>query len=509
MADLATMLRSGALGPSQVPPELLMGTPQRRAALPFPVPPLPPQPRPETSGIALQPQSQGERDELAQDASSAGQAALTAGMSAIPLGALLRGGQAAMNLIPRGVAAAQNAAPGAVPAAAAVTAATAGSQAAGPEQQDGRVLKIQDLKKEIARNTAMLEKHATTNFQSKTARENAAAPYLQAISAAQNQITALEQELGSEERARANSSFDKAWPAVNAAWPAIQWGGPVAAAMLTKAGGNIAERMLNRPWHRAVQQGDQALASGNAAGAMRNSTRADAFLAEEPTSRLGQMLRRGGDFARETAVPTTAGAAVGMEAALFPYQYNLRNAQPGSPERQEAERRLSIENFPRTAASGLAPGILGGFTGAHLPNVTAGRRPIAETRALAQSLSGGPRATPLPPSSPGGAPPSGPPQLPSPGPSGPQGPTSPGAAPAAIEAEARLQLPAPEASPNPQTLADFLRSSSANSNVTPRRAPGVMQHPNDPPNVWRNARPGQRGRFASPPKKPPTDETLD
>jgi hypothetical protein len=63
-----------------------------------------------------------------------------------------------------------------------------------------------------------------------------------------------------------------------------------------------------------------------------------------------------------------------MEASLFPHQ-------EGSPERLAAEQALGPDFF-ETAAKGLAPGILGGFTGAHMPNIGAGYRPIAESQAL-------------------------------------------------------------------------------------------------------------------------------
>ena len=79
-----------------------------------------------------------------------------------------------------------------------------------------------------------LERMATTNFKSTVARENASAPYLQAISGLEARKRTIEKELNDEAKAVANSSFAKQWPTLNALWPAVQWGGPVAVAALTK-----------------------------------------------------------------------------------------------------------------------------------------------------------------------------------------------------------------------------------------------------------------------------------
>ena len=67
---------------------------------------------------------------------------------------------------------------------------------------------------------------------------------------------------------------------------------------------------------------------------------------------------------------------------MLPHQYNRLNAPEGSPERIAAEEALSPENVASTVVKGLLPGLLGGFTGAHMPNVGAGYRPIAEFQAL-------------------------------------------------------------------------------------------------------------------------------
>lgn len=476
MADLATMLRSGAFSPEQVPPEMLMGAPRRPILPPGSVPPLPPQPRPETSGIALQPQSQGERDELRQDGSSAAMAAQTAALSALPLGAMLRGGHAAINLIPRAV----NAAPQVATGAAGLAALTAAPEAAGPPE-DPRVTEITNLGREIAKREAELNRLATQNLQSRTARENASAPILQAITSARSRMEKLQGEIDAETSARANSSFDKAHPNWNKAWPLIQWGGPVAAAMITKAGGNVAERLLNRPWNKSVRNADEALAAGNTAEFQRNATRASEFLADEPTSRLGKMLQRGGDFTRESALPTIAGTGVGLEAALFRDQYNLGNAAPGSPERADAERRLGPELWS-TAARGIVPGTLGGVLGAHLPNVTAGRRPIPESRDLAKRLRDGTaNASPTPLNASATA-------LPPLAGSIGQGrlvENMQAGAPVLEQATPQLQLPAPAASPNQSDLAALLRSRGpANNN---------RRHHS-------NYQPRRGGQFSGPPK---------
>ena len=55
-----------------------------------------------------------------------------------------------------------------------------------------------------------------------------------------------------------------------------------------------------------------------------------------PDGVLGQAAQGAGNVWRETVVPTVAGGAVGMEASLFPHQYNRSNAPEG---RQSARLR--------------------------------------------------------------------------------------------------------------------------------------------------------------------------
>jgi hypothetical protein len=152
--------------------------------------------------------------------------------------------------------------------------------------------------------------------------------------------------------------------------------------MLTRGGGNLAERALTAPWRRSVAAAEKALEKGDDAALNYQAGKASEFLKAEPGA-MGSTAR---DVARETVVPTTAGMAVGMEASLYPHQYNRSNAPVGSKEREEAEMRLSPEHFWDTAKPGLAAGFLGGFTGSHLPNVSAGYRPVAESRNLANIL---------------------------------------------------------------------------------------------------------------------------
>jgi hypothetical protein len=279
------------------------------------------------------------------------------------------------------------------------------TEAGNGSELDPRLQKIKDLDTEIAGHRNKLETMAKTNFQSKTARENASQPFLSAISQAEQRKAALEGELDAEAKKKAQSSFSHTM--ANSVWPGVQWGGPVVASMLTKGAGNMAERALNKPWRRAVDGAEAALGkSGQDEKFAYNVAKAEEHLKLEPQGMVGRGARKMSDVMRDTVIPTAAGAGVGMEAALFPHQYNRRNAPEGSPERLEAEKALG-ENFANTAIQGLAPGILGGFTGAHLPNIGPGYRPEAETRALSRFLSQpsspGP-AAPSPPGSPGPAP---------------------------------------------------------------------------------------------------------
>ncbi|HVY43795.1 MAG TPA: hypothetical protein VG966_12245 [Hyphomicrobiaceae bacterium] len=191
------------------------------------------------------------------------------------------------------------------------------------------------------------------------------------------------------ELTKGNLPFDKAHPLLAQWWPAIQWGGPVAAAMLIRGGANMADRAMTAPWRRAVMASEKALASGKDDAAAFQAGKASKFLEQhEPSSAAGKALRSAWKPIKDVALPTLTGAAVGMETSLYPHQHSRLNAPIGSPERDEAEKRLSPEQFWSTAAPGLMAGTLGGFTGGHLPNVSRGYRPIAETKNLRERVLG-------------------------------------------------------------------------------------------------------------------------
>jgi hypothetical protein len=147
---------------------------------------------------------------------------------------------------------------------------------------------------------------------------------------------------------------------------------------------------MTRPWRTTVAEAEKALEKGDKTAFAYQSGKAGEFLKDEPGPAWGTAR----DVTRETVVPTTAGMGVGMEASLYPHQYNRSNAPVGSKEREEAEKRLAPEQFWNTAAPGLAAGFLGGFTGSHLPNIGPGYRPVAESRNLANILKAESRPVP-------------------------------------------------------------------------------------------------------------------
>lgn len=327
--------------------------------------------------------------------------------------------------------------------------------------KDPRVLKLQELDREIAGHRSKLEGLAKTNLQSTKAREIASQPILDAINQAGARKAEIEKELDAEASARANSSFDKAHPTLNAAWPAIMVGAPMAVSAMTRGVGNMAERALNKPWRESIKSAEKALANGNDVQLRYQAGKAAEHLKDEPW----RITQKVGDFARETAIPTIAGGAAGMEAALFRSQYDRGNAAPGSQERADAEKALSGDEFWNSAMKGLAPGLLGGFTGAHfIPNVGPGYRPAAETRNLSEFLR---KADSSPPASPG---------LPV-----PSSPASPGL-PSPTGGPGLLAAPPPPAaaSANPGSLGELL-GGPANSNrqhhinFQPRRPDGKLK----------------------------------
>jgi hypothetical protein len=319
------------------------------------------------------------------------------------------------------------------------------TEAGNGSELDPRLQKIKDLDTEIAGHRNKLETMAKTNFQSKTARENASQPFLSAISQAEQRKAALEGELDAEAKKKAQSSFSHTM--ANTVWPGVQWGGPVLAAMATKAAGNMAERALNKPWRNSVAGAEKAMRKGGSDEELAyNVAKAQEHLALEPSGVMGRGARKMSDVMRDTAIPTAAGAGVGMEAALFPHQYDRRNAPEGSQAHAAAEKALG-ENFWNTALQGLGPGVLGGFTGAHLPNMGPGYRPVAETRALGRFLKTDEASAPAAPSPPGSLVPAAPSPAVYPPPAAPRGALPP------------LQVlpPARAAAPNQPALSRTLK----------------------------------------------------
>ena len=161
---------------------------------------------------------------------------------------------------------------------------------------------------------------------------------------------------------RSSLPFDQAFGPLATAWPAVMALGPGVAASATRNLGNLAEAPRALRWQRAVRQADDAFSSGNNRAFEYYGNRATRFLEDEP----GRVRQHTEPFLRDVAMPTLAGTVVGAELAMFPHQYNRRNAPVGSPEREAAETALNQDNIWRTMAPGAVIGTLTGLTGSHV-----------------------------------------------------------------------------------------------------------------------------------------------
>lgn len=207
-------------------------------------------------------------------------------------------------------------------------------------------------------------------------------------------------------------SFEDAYPAVSQNMPLIQAGTGITLGAIMRSGGNIVRNIDDAAWRRAGRRGEEALDPSdfsrrylrretNLERAEQQAAKAKAFLDEyENPSVSGRVSR-----ISEHIMPSVAAGVAGGEIALYPHQYNIRNAPEGSPERRAAEEALSGTNMMFTAARGAIPAALGGFTGSHLAPVPRLRPPVAETRALlentARARSGGTAAQGGPNTGPG------------------------------------------------------------------------------------------------------------
>jgi len=253
------------------------------------------------------------------------------------------------------------------------------------------------------------------------------------------------------ELSRASLPFDQAYPWLAQNRALVAFGAPAVAGLATRTAGNLVSRSISGPWEKAMRGADRAMSRGDDRAYEHFMTRASQFEPRQPG-----MIERG----VHAAGPGIAGAGTGLELSLLPYQHNITNAPVGSPQRAEAEAVLGDTGaLVRRSTLGVGAGILGGFTGGHLPNVSPGYRPPRP----------GPTATAPPPAIAGPTPVTPPPPvagrptaLPqSPLSLAPQAPPPPTAGPGAMWPAPPAAVPGPppglaglgNQSPRPQPLA--------------------------------------------------------
>lgn len=189
--------------------------------------------------------------------------------------------------------------------------------------------------------------------------------------------------------------WDQAYPNLSQNYAALQFAGPAALAYLVRGGGNAMLNAYTRPWRNAVTSAERNLGravSAEAGSVAERSAMGNAMLATNTANSYlnsaGTGPSAGYEWARRIneVLPIAAGATLGGEMALFPYQHN-RRLPTGTQARTEADAAIGNPlSWIGTALPGAAAGALGGLTGSHIPFAPLlGRErvaPIERTQAL-------------------------------------------------------------------------------------------------------------------------------
>ncbi len=204
------------------------------------------------------------------------------------------------------------------------------------------------------------------------------------------QSAALQQKLNERiaELTKASQPWKQAHPEWASAWPAVQVGAPMIAGLAAKNVADLATRAWNRPWNKAVNAAEEALFQqkpGTPPNVMRGEYETKKATGYEKAR--GEQPSHFWSGVREHAVPAIAGGAAGVEAAMFPYQFDARNAPEGSAEQKAGQAALDDPLGTAWKWGGL--GALTGWAAPHIvPGVGPGRHPGPETKALQDYMAG-------------------------------------------------------------------------------------------------------------------------
>lgn len=212
---------------------------------------------------------------------------------------------------------------------------TASPSEAGPANKaelDPRVAELSSLTASIEREKAKLEKQATINFQSKTARDNAAAPILEGITQMQQRAGVIQGQLDKEMAAQAESNkpFNERHP--DAAM-ALTIGGPIASGVL--GGGAIS--LTNKYGATIAKAADEARKSMNMPEFAKQAMKVQNWEQWAPWAKRAAMgeaalipaeLRVAGDMIDKKTLPSTSPAQQAAAAKLGdPLNYALGMGQ--------------------------------------------------------------------------------------------------------------------------------------------------------------------------------------
>jgi hypothetical protein len=266
------------------------------------------------------------------------------------------------------------------------------SEAGDGSELDPRLAIVRGMDQKIAAHLAKLEAMAKTNFQSKTARENAAQPILAEIESIRAQKTALEGELTAEanRKSTAGKPFRERYPEVAGALPGVGLALSAALPAMIATKRNVSSFFPSSPEGQvrgAIARNQSARQTGDAAQVGITRQELGHHIDEQPT--LGKHLGK-------AFTAAGAGGLLAAESSMFPDQYDAFNLPEGKLKDEARGRALDIGNYAERGAIGALTGLSGYEAGA---NLTPWR---GSNMSLAKSLRDAPFTPPGGPAGPAG-----------------------------------------------------------------------------------------------------------
>lgn len=265
------------------------------------------------------------------------------------------------------------------------------SEAGDGSELDPRLAKVKEIDQQIAAHRAKLEAMAKTNFQSKTARENAAKPLLDEIERASTLKTQLEGELMAEanRKSAAGKPFRERYPEVAGALPGVGLGLAAALPFAIATKRNASSFFPSSPEGQvrgAIARNQSARQTGDAAQVAITKQELANHVDAAPT--LSKELMKAG-------AAGASGGALAAESSMFPDQYDAFNLPEGKLKNEARDRALSIGNYAERGVIGAITGLSGYEAGSFLTPYRGANMSLAKSLKDAPfTPAGGPAAPP-------------------------------------------------------------------------------------------------------------------